>query len=226
MNKSSDWRRERWEGCAGLFRRARYLRDSEMAAGQLQSRVITFTADIGPEEVEPAAPSPQLGIKKSNIFIEDLREEFVRDYVFRCSRQPLYEGDICSALRRAAVDCQALIEIARKTGAEAIAHGATARAMSGCVSSWGPMRWPSIKVIAPWREWDLTSRQKLLAYADKHGIPVDFKKRKGGALLDGCESAAHHYEGGILEDPNYEPRNRCGGDVSPERAPNRPKCSS
>ncbi|MBC8118399.1 MAG: argininosuccinate synthase [Burkholderiaceae bacterium] len=195
-----------------------------------KAEVITFTADIGQaEEVEPArAKAVQLGIKKSNIFIEDLREEFVRDYVFPMFRaNALYEGEylLGTSIARPLIAKQ-LIEIARKTGAEAIAHGATGKGNDQVRFELGAYAlMPNIKVIAPWREWDLTSRQKLLAYADKHGIPVDFKKRKGGAPYSMDANLLHiSYEGGILEDPNYEPEESMWRlTVSPERAPNKPE---
>jgi len=192
------------------------------------AEVITFTADIGQgEELEPArAKALQLGIKKSNIFIEDLREEFVRDFVFPMFRaNALYEGEylLGTSIARPLIAKQ-LIEIARKTGADSISHGATGKGNDQVRFELGAYAlMPDIKVIAPWREWDLSSRKKLLAYADKHGIPVDFKKRKGGAPYSMDANLLHiSYEGGILEDPNFEPEDSMWRlTVSPERAPDK-----
>ncbi|MDQ3214907.1 MAG: argininosuccinate synthase [Pseudomonadota bacterium] len=192
------------------------------------AEVITFTADIGQgEELEPArAKALQLGIKKSNIFIEDLREEFVRDFVFPMFRaNALYEGEylLGTSIARPLIAKQ-LIEIARKTGADSISHGATGKGNDQVRFELGAYAlMPNIKVIAPWREWDLSSRKKLLAYADKHGIPVDFKKRKGGAPYSMDANLLHiSYEGGILEDPNFEPEDSMWRlTVSPERAPDK-----
>ncbi len=192
------------------------------------AEVITFTADIGQgEELEPArAKALQLGIKKSNIFIEDLREEFVRDFVFPMFRaNALYEGEylLGTSIARPLIAKQ-LIEIARKTGADTISHGATGKGNDQVRFELGAYAlMPDITVIAPWREWDLSSRKKLLAYADKHGIPVDFKKRKGGAPYSMDANLLHiSYEGGILEDPNFEPEDSMWRlTVSPERAPDK-----
>jgi len=192
------------------------------------AEVITFTADIGQgEELEPArAKALQLGIKKSNIFIEDLREEFVRDFVFPMFRaNALYEGEylLGTSIARPLIAKQ-LIEIARKTGADSISHGATGKGNDQVRFELGAYAlMPDIKVIAPWREWDLSSRKKLLAYADKHGIPVDFKKRTGGAPYSMDANLLHiSYEGGILEDPNFEPEDSMWRlTVSPERAPDK-----
>src|SRR5512133_1652549 len=147
-----------------------------------QCEVVTFTADLGQgEELEPArAKALQLGIKKKNIFIDDLREEFVRDFVFpmfRCNT--IYEGEylLGTSIARPLI-AKRLIEIAQKTGADAISHGATGKGNDQVRFELGAYALaPNIRIIAPWREWDLLSRDKLLAYADQHGIPVDFKKR-------------------------------------------------
>ena len=194
------------------------------------AEVVTFTADIGQgEELEPArAKALQLGIKENNIFIEDLREEFVRDFVFPMFRaNALYEGEylLGTSIARPLI-AKHLIEIARKTGADTISHGATGKGNDQVRFELGAYAlMPSVKVISPWREWDLLSRQKLLAYADKHGIPVDFKKRKGGAPYSMDANLLHiSYEGGILEDPNYEPEESMWRiTVSPEKAPNKPE---
>jgi len=192
------------------------------------AEVVTFTADIGQgEELEPArAKALQLGIKKSNIFIEDLREEFVRDFVFPMFRaNTVYEGEylLGTSIARPLIAKQ-LIATARKTGATAISHGATGKGNDQVRFELGAYAlMPDVKVIAPWREWDLLSREKLLAYADKHGIPVDFKKRKGGAPYSMDANLLHiSYEGGILEDPNFEPEESMWRlTVSPEKAPNK-----
>src|SRR6187551_539239 len=141
--------------------------------------VVTFTADIGQgEEVEPArAKALQLGIRKKNIYIENLREEFVRDFVFPMFRaNAVYEGEylLGTSIARPLI-AKRLVEIAQKTGADAISHGATGKGNDQVRFELGAYAlMPGVKVIAPWREWDLLSREKLLAYADKHGIPVDY----------------------------------------------------
>lgn len=194
------------------------------------AEVITFTADIGQgEELEPArAKALQLGIKKNNIFIEDLREEFVRDFVFPMFRaNALYEGEylLGTSIARPLI-AKRLIETARRTGADTISHGATGKGNDQVRFELGAYAlMPNVKVIAPWREWDLLSRDKLLAYADKHGIPVEFKKRRGGAPYSMDANLLHiSYEGGILEDPNYEPEESMWRiTVSPQKAPNKPE---
>ena len=146
--------------------------------------VITFTADIGQgEEVAPArAKARAMGVKQ--IFIEDLREEFVKDFVFPMFRaNAVYEGEylLGTSIARPLI-AKRLVEIARKTGADAISHGATGKGNDQVRFELGAYAlMPNVRVIAPWREWDLLSREKLLHYADTHGIPVDYKKRKGGA---------------------------------------------
>ncbi|HEX5373330.1 MAG TPA: argininosuccinate synthase [Aquabacterium sp.] len=192
--------------------------------------VVTFTADIGQgEEIEPArAKALKMGIKPENIFIEDLREEFVRDFVFPMFRaNALYEGEylLGTSIARPLI-AKRLIEIAKKTRGDAISHGATGKGNDQVRFELGAYALlPGVKVIAPWREWDLLSREKLLAYADKHGIPVDFKKRKGGAPYSMDANLLHiSYEGGVLEDPNFEPEaNMWRLTVSPEKAPNKPQ---
>ena len=192
--------------------------------------VVTFTADIGQgEEIEPArAKAIKMGIKPQNIFIEDLREEFVRDFVFPMFRaNALYEGEylLGTSIARPLI-AKRLVEIARKTKADAISHGATGKGNDQVRFELGAYAlMPNVKVIAPWREWDLLSREKLLAYADEHGIPVDFKKRKGGAPYSMDANLLHiSYEGGILEDPNFAPEeNMWRLTVSPEKAPGKPQ---
>ncbi len=193
--------------------------------------VITFTADIGQgEEVEPARKKAlAMGIKKQNIFIEDLREEFVRDYVFPMFRaNTVYEGEylLGTSIARPLI-AKHMIEIARKTGADAVSHGATGKGNDQVRFELGAYAlMPNVKIIAPWREWDLLSREKLLNYADKHKIPVDFKKRKGGGAPYSMDANLLHisYEGGILEDPAFEPEASMWRiTVSPEKAPNKPE---
>ena len=190
--------------------------------------VITFTADIGQgEEVAPARKKAQLmGVKQ--IFIEDLREEFVRDFVFPMFRaNAVYEGEylLGTSIARPLI-AKRMVEIARKTGADAVSHGATGKGNDQVRFELGAYAlMPDVKIIAPWREWDLLSREKLLAYADKHGIPVDYKKRKGGAPYSMDANLLHiSYEGGILEDPSFEPEDSMWRiTVSPEKAPNKPE---
>jgi len=192
--------------------------------------VVTFTADIGQgEEVEPArAKALKMGIRKKNIYIEDLREEFVRDFVFPMFRaNAVYEGEylLGTSIARPLIG-KRLVEIARETGADAISHGATGKGNDQVrfeLTAYALM--PNVRIIAPWREWDLLSREKLLAYADKHGIPVDFKKRKGGAPYSMDANLLHiSYEGGILEDPDFAPEETMWRlTVSPEKAPDKPQ---
>ena len=191
--------------------------------------VVTFTADIGQgEEVEPARKkAKKFGIKQ--IFIEDLREEFVRDFVYPMFRaNALYEGEylLGTSIARPLI-AKHLVDIARKTGADAVSHGATGKGNDQVRFELGAYAlMPDVKIIAPWREWDLLSRDKLLAYADKHGIPVDFKKRKGGGAPYSMDANLLHisYEGGILEDPDFEPEDSMWRiTVSPEKAPGRPE---
>ena len=195
--------------------------------------VVTFTADIGQgEEVAPArAKAKLMGVKQ--IFIEDLREEFVRDFVFPMFRaNAVYEGEylLGTSIARPLI-AKRLVEIARKTRADAISHGATGKGNDQVRFELGAYAlMPDVKVIAPWREWDLLSREKLLAYADAHGIPVDYKKRavgkrSGGAPYSMDANLLHiSYEGGVLEDPAYEPEDSMWRiTVSPEKAPNKPE---
>jgi argininosuccinate synthase len=190
--------------------------------------VVTFTADIGQgEELEPARKKAKLlGVK--SIFVEDLREEFVRDFVFPMFRaNALYEGEylLGTSIARPLI-AKHLVEAARKTRADAISHGATGKGNDQVRFELGAYAlMPDVRIIAPWREWDLLSREKLLAYADRHGIPVDYKKRKGGAPYSMDANLLHiSYEGGVLEDPAYEPEESMWRiTVSPEKAPNRPE---
>ena len=190
--------------------------------------VVTFTADIGQgEELAPARrKAKQFGVKQ--IFIEDLREEFVREFVFPMFRaNAVYEGEylLGTSIARPLI-AKHLVKIARKTGADAISHGATGKGNDQVrfeLAAYALM--PDVRVIAPWREWNLLSREKLLRYAQTHGIPVDYKKKKGGAPYSMDANLLHiSYEGGILEDPSYEPEESMWRiTVSPEKAPNRPQ---
>ncbi|HRA79414.1 MAG TPA: argininosuccinate synthase, partial [Burkholderiaceae bacterium] len=160
------------------------------------------------EELEPAREKARMfGVKK--IYIEDLREEFVRDFVFPMFRaNTVYEGEylLGTSIARPLI-AKRLVEIAQRENADAISHGATGKGNDQVRFELGAYAlMPNVKIIAPWREWDLLSRDKLLAYADTHGIPVDFKKRKGGAPFSMDANLLHiSYEGGVLEDPAAEP---------------------
>ncbi len=191
--------------------------------------VVTFTADIGQgEELEPARKKAKLlGVKE--IFVEDLREEFVRDFVFPMFRaNAVYEGEylLGTSIARPLI-AKRMVEIARKTGADAISHGATGKGNDQVRFELGAYAlMPDVRIIAPWREWDLTSREKLLKYAEKHRIPVEFKKKKGGGAPYSMDANLLHisYEGGILEDPNYEPEESMWRiTVPPEKAPAKPE---
>ena len=192
---------------------------------QYACEVITFTADIGQgEELEPARKkAKQFGVKK--IFIDDLREEFVRDFVFPMFRaNAIYEGEylLGTSIARPLI-AKRQIEIARLTGADAVSHGATGKGNDQVRFELGYYALePSIRVIAPWREWDLVSREKLLKYAEKHGIPVEGKK-KGGSPYSMDANLLHiSYEGRILENPAKEPeKDMWRWTASPEEAPDR-----
>ncbi|PZP64618.1 MAG: argininosuccinate synthase [Azospira oryzae] len=189
--------------------------------------VVTFTADIGQgEELAPArAKAKKLGVKE--IYIEDLKEEFARDFVFPMFRaNAVYEGEylLGTSIARPLI-AKRQIEIARKTRADAVAHGATGKGNDQVRFELGYYALaPDIRVIAPWREWDLTSREKLMAYAKKHGIPVEMRK-KGGSPYSMDANLLHiSYEGRMLEDPAKEPEESMWRwTVSPERAPNKPE---
>ncbi|HTL75606.1 MAG TPA: argininosuccinate synthase [Casimicrobiaceae bacterium] len=192
--------------------------------------IVTFTADIGQgEEVEPARQKARkLGIAEANIHVEDLREEFVRDFVFPMFRaNALYEGEylLGTSIARPLI-AKRLVEIAKASGADAIAHGATGKGNDQVRFELGAYALaPNIRVIAPWREWDLLSREKLLAYADRHAIPVDFQKRAGAAPYSMDANLLHiSYEGGVLEDPQTEPEaSMWRMTVSPTVAPDAPQ---
>lgn len=194
---------------------------------EYNAEVVTFTADIGQgEEVEPArAKAEALGVKE--IYIEDLREEFVRDYVFPMFRaNTIYEGEylLGTSIARPLI-AKRLIEIANETGADAISHGATGKGNDQVRFELGAYALkPGVHVIAPWREWDLNSREKLMAYCEERNIPVDFSggKKKSPYSMDA--NLLHiSYEGGILEDPWTEAENDMWRwSVSPEDAPDEP----
>ena len=191
-----------------------------------QCEVVTFTADLGQgEELEPArAKALQFGIKPENIFIDDLREEFVRDFVFpmfRCNT--VYEGEylLGTSIARPLI-AKRQIEIARLTGADAVSHGATGKGNDQVRFELGYYAlMPGVKVIAPWREWDLLSREKLLAYAEKNGIPIEMKHKQGGSPYSMDANLLHiSFEGRHLEDPSAEAEESMWRwTVSPEAAP-------
>ncbi|MCH5322956.1 MAG: argininosuccinate synthase [Helicobacter sp.] len=188
--------------------------------------VVTFTADIGQgEEVEPArAKAKKLGIKAENIFIEDLREEFIRDFVFPMFRaNTIYEGEylLGTSIARPLI-AKKLVEIAQKVGADAISHGATGKGNDQVRFEVGAYALnPNIRVVAPWREWNLNSREKLLDYAQKAGIPIEKKANKSPYSMDA--NLLHiSYEGQILENPNVAPEeDMWRWTTSPQKAPNK-----
>lgn len=192
---------------------------------EYKCEVVTFTADIGQgEEVEPArAKAISLGIKPENIYIEDLREEFVRDYVFPMFRaNAIYEGEylLGTSIARPLI-AKRQSEIARITGADAVSHGATGKGNDQVRFEMGYLGQNSaLTIIAPWREWDLNSREKLLAYAAEHGIKIEMSGKKSPYSMDA--NLLHiSYEGGILEDPAVEPEESMWRwTVSPQDAPN------
>jgi argininosuccinate synthase len=194
---------------------------------QYQCEVVTFTADLGQgEELEPArAKALQMGIKPENIFIDDLREEFVRDFVFPMFRaNALYEGVylLGTSIARPLI-AQRQIEIVNKVGADAVSHGATGKGNDQVRFEMGYYALkPDIKVIAPWRLWDLTSRTKLLEFAEKHQIPIA-KDKRGEAPYSTDANLLHiSYEGKALEDPWIEPfEDMYTRSVSPEKAPDK-----
>jgi argininosuccinate synthase len=188
--------------------------------------VVTFTADIGQgEEVEPAREKAKiLGVKE--IHIEDLREEFARDFVFPMFRaNAIYEGEylLGTSIARPLI-AKRLVEIAQSSGADAISHGATGKGNDQVRFELGAYAlMPGVKIIAPWREWDLTSRETLLAYCEKHNIPVEMKRGKKSPYSMDANLLHISYEGGGLEDPWWTP----GEDMwrwtkAPEEAPDKP----
>ena len=195
---------------------------------QYQCEVVTFTADIGQgEELEPARLKAQaMGVQ--DIFIDDLREEFVRDFVYPQFRaNALYEGEylLGTSIARPLI-AKRLVEIAEMTGADAIAHGATGKGNDQVRFELGAYALkPGIRVIAPWREWTLNSREALMDYAREHAIPVDFAQagRKSPYSMDA--NLLHiSYEGGGLEDPWWQPEeDMWRWTVAPEQAPDHPE---
>ncbi|MHB1942378.1 MAG: argininosuccinate synthase [Acidiferrobacteraceae bacterium] len=204
--------------------------DTSVILKWLQERygceVVTFTADIGQrEELESArAKAAALGVHES--YIEDLREEFARDFVFPMFRaNTVYEGEylLGTSIARPLI-AKRQVEIARETGADAVAHGATGKGNDQVRFELGYYALnPDIHVIAPWREWDLTSREALLAYAERHGIPVEMKRGKKSPYSMDANLLHISYEGGVLEDPWTEAEeDMWRWSVSPERAPVEP----
>jgi argininosuccinate synthase len=188
--------------------------------------IVTFTADLGQgEELEPArAKAIKFGIKSENIFIDDVREEYVRDFVFPMFRaNTVYEGEylLGTSIARPLI-AKRLIEIARQTGADAISHGATGKGNDQVRFELGAYAlMPNVKIIAPWREWDLLSREKLLQYAEDAGIEIDMKHKNGGAPYSMDANLLHiSYEGRHLENPGAEAEESMWRwTVSPEAAP-------
>ena len=185
--------------------------------------VVTFTADIGQgEEVEPArAKAEALGVKE--IYIDDLREEYARDFVFPMFRaNTIYEGEylLGTSIARPLI-AKRLIEIANETGADTISHGATGKGNDQVRFELGAYALkPGIKVIAPWREWDLNSRDKLMEYCETHNIPVEMKRGKKSPFSMDANLLHISYEGGNLEDPWSEAEDDMWRwTVSPEEAP-------
>jgi argininosuccinate synthase len=189
--------------------------------------VVTFTADIGQgEEVEPArAKAKAAGVKE--IYIDDMREEFARDFVFPMFRaNAIYEGEylLGTSIARPLI-AKRLIEIAKETGADTISHGATGKGNDQVRFELGAYAlMPDVKVIAPWREWDLNSRESLMAYAKEHGIAIDYAKQSKKSPYSMDANLLHiSYEGDILEDPWNEPEDDMWRwTVSPEQAPDVP----
>ena len=188
--------------------------------------VVTFTADLGQgEELEPArAKAEAMGVKE--IYIDDLREEFASDFVFPMFRaNAIYEGEylLGTSIARPLI-AKRLVEIAAEVGADAVSHGATGKGNDQVRFELGAYALnPDISVVAPWRIWDLGSREKLVAYAGEHGIPIE-AEREGGSPFSMDANLLHiSYEGGPLEDPWYEPPEEMWRwSVSPENAPDTP----
>ena len=195
---------------------------------QYGARVVCFAADVGQGLGELdglIAKAKRSGAE--DCIIEDLREEFVRDFVFPMFRaNTIYEGEylLGTSIARPLI-AKRLIEIANDTGADAISHGATGKGNDQVRFELGAYALkPGVKVIAPWREWDLTSRETLMAYCEQHNIPVDFTKKKKSPYSMDANLLHISYEGGILEDPDFQPEESMWRiTVSPEKAPNRPE---
>ncbi len=198
---------------------AKWLQDT------YECEVVTFTADLGQgEEIEPARAKAQaMGIKE--IYIEDLREEFVRDFVFPMFRaNAIYEGEylLGTSIARPLIS-KRLIEIANETGADAVSHGATGKGNDQVRFEIGAYALkPDVQVIAPWREWDLNSRQKLMAYAEEHGIAIEKKRGQKSPYSMDANLLHISYEGDVLEDPWHEAEDDMWlWSVSPENAPDK-----
>jgi len=195
---------------------------------EYKCEVVTFTADLGQgEELEPArAKALELGIKPENIFIDDLREEFVKDFVFPMFRaNTIYEGEylLGTSIARPLI-AKRQAEIAKLTGADGVSHGATGKGNDQVRFEMGYLgQDATLTIIAPWREWDLNSREKLLSYAAQHGIQIEKKGKKSPYSMDA--NLLHiSYEGGILEDPAAEPEESMWlWTSSPENAPDKPE---
>src|ERR1700712_2647868 len=194
-----------------------------------QCEIVTFTADLGQgEELEPArAKALKFGIKPENIFIDDVREEFVRDFVFPMFRaNTVYEGEylLGTSIARPLI-AKRLIEIANETGADAISHGATGKGNDQVRFELGAYALkPGVKVIAPWREWDLLSREKLMDYAEKHNIPIERHGKKKSPYSMDANLLHISYEGGVLEDTWTEHEEDMWlWTVSPKNAPEKPQ---
>lgn len=191
---------------------------------EYQCEVVTYTADLGQgEELEPARTKAKAaGVKE--IYIDDVREEFVRDFVFPMFRaNTVYEGEylLGTSIARPII-AKRLIEVARETNADAISHGATGKGNDQVRFELGAYALnPNIQIIAPWREWNLLSREKLMAYAEAHGIPVEMKHKQGGSPYSMDANLLHiSYEGRHLEDPAAEAEESMWRwSVSPENAP-------
>ncbi len=188
--------------------------------------VVTFTADIGQgEELEPArTKAEKMGVKE--IYIDDLTDEFVSDFVYPMFRaNAIYEGEylLGTSIARPLI-AKRLVEIARETGADAIAHGATGKGNDQVRFELGAYALePEIKIIAPWREWDLNSREKLINYAEQNNIPIDYKKGNASPYSMDANLLHISYEGEILEDPWAAPEESMWRwTKSPERAPDIP----
>ena len=188
--------------------------------------VITFTADLGQgEEVEPArAKALEMGVPEENIHIEDLREEFVRDFVYPMFRaNTIYEGEylLGTSIARPLI-AKRLVEIAAEHGADAVSHGATGKGNDQVRFELGAYALsPEIKVIAPWREWELGGRETLMEYARQHDIPIEMKRGKKSPFSMDANLLHISFEGGPLEDPFTEPPSEMWRwSVSPEMAPN------
>ena len=194
---------------------------------QYDCEVVTVTADIGQNEdlSQVRGKAESLGVKE--VFVDDLREEFVRDFVFPMFRaNAVYEGEylLGTSIARPLI-AKRLVEVARETGCDAISHGATGKGNDQVRFELGAYAlMPGIRVIAPWREWDLNSRERLLAYAREHGIPIEMKKGGGSPYSMDANALHISYEGGQLEDPDWTPEaDMWRWTVDPRQAPDEPE---